>query len=328
MNSEYGNPIEERSGSPEGSATQDQGQKIVEAIIGKVTWHSDTEGFCECPGRRFHTTHNGKRDCKVYLDSVATLSCFHGSCREMVREVNDRLRKALRGAAGVGQRKLTPEEKARIREIERLEGLRRRVSHARGQILAQNQWKFEDIQKSSPTEIHADCAGHWRLILERFEPGDVVWIGDKFDSGQPRHQSHFKSVEDWLGDSIPRAQFICPSSFKSGSHSRSNANVVARRFLVVESDELTKDEVGAVFKWLRDKVELKLEAIVDTAGKSLHAWFAYPDEEVIKELKVALPELGCDPKLFTASQPVRLPGALRDGKHQRLVYLGERRAAS
>jgi hypothetical protein len=34
-----------------------------------------------------------------------------------------------------------------------------------------------------------------------------------------------------------------------------------------------------------------------------------------------LPELGCDAKMFNASQPCRLPGALRDGNFQKLIYL-------
>ena len=38
-------------------------------------------------------------------------------------------------------------------------------------------------------------------------------------------------------------------------------------------------------------------------------------------MKAALTVFGCDPKLFTYSQPVRVPGAWRDGKLQRLIWL-------
>ncbi len=116
---------------------------------------------------------------------------------------------------------------------------------------------------------------------------------------------------------------ICPSTFQPGSFQRSNEKIVARRFLVVESDTLDKNQVGAVFRWLRDGVGMRLAAIIDTAGKSLHAWFDYPEEAVVDELKVMLPVLGCDPKLFTPSQPVRLPGALRDSRFQHLVYISK-----
>jgi len=74
---------------------------------------------------------------------------------------------------------------------------------------------------------------------------------------------------------------------------------------------------------LKEEVKLNLRAIVDTAGKSLHGWFDYPADEIVADLKLVLPQLGCDPKLFTASQPVRLPGAVRNANYQRLVWLQE-----
>ena len=116
-------------------------------------------------------------------------------------------------------------------------------------------------------------------------------------------------------------QLTCPATFKSNSFSRSNENILQRRFLVVESDVLSKDQIGAVFKWLKDNVGLRLRAIVDTAGKSLHGWFDYPKKAVVEELEIILPQLGCDKGLFRASQPCRIPGALRDGRYQSLLYL-------
>jgi hypothetical protein len=90
-------------------------------------------------------------------------------------------------------------------------------------------------------------------------------------------------------------------------------------FLVVESDSLSKEQMLAVFAWMRQFMHLR--AIVDTAGKSLHGWFEYPNPFQLEELRVILPTLGCDPALFRTSQPCRLPGALRDGKFQRLLWL-------
>jgi hypothetical protein len=40
-----------------------------------------------------------------------------------------------------------------------------------------------------------------------------------------------------------------------------------------------------------------------------------------KRLKVGLTAFGCDPRLFNYSQPVRVPGAFREGKLQRLIWL-------
>jgi len=95
---------------------------------------------------------------------------------------------------------------------------------------------------------------------------------------------------------------------------------MARRFLVVESDTLGRDDVGANFRWMRDKVGLKLRAIVDTAAKVCTLGSNTPGFDC-RRIKAVLPELGLRSKVITASQPVRLPGALRVGKYQRLVYL-------
>ena len=68
--------------------------------------------------------------------------------------------------------------------------------------------------------------------------------------------------------------------------------------------------------------ELHGRGWLDTGGKSLHAWFDAPRNKVLEtRLKAGLVAFGCDPKVFTYSQPVRVPGAWRDGKLQRLVWL-------
>jgi hypothetical protein len=110
--------------------------------------------------------------------------------------------------------------------------------------------------------------------------------------------------------------------FREGSTSRSNANVERRQFLVVESDVLSRDEVGAVFRLMHKRLGLQLHCIVDTGGKSLHAWFRPPSEPArLARLRAGLTGLGCDPRMFNASQPARLPGAMRDGNLQRLIWL-------
>ncbi len=118
--------------------------------------------------------------------------------------------------------------------------------------------------------------------------------------------------------------YTCGSSFKAGSYQRTNENLNGHRFLVVESDVLSRDEVGAVFAHLRRRLHYGLHCIVDTGGKSLHAWFDAPRSKVLEDrLKVGLEVFWCDPKVFTYSQPVRVPGAWREGKLQRLVWLRE-----
>ena len=312
-------------GSTANAASNRSPSEIVEHVVGPVEWTEDTQGFCECPGRHQHTSHNGRRDCTVYLDHVPTVYCVHASCREAVEAKNRELRRALMNDGEVSTAKpkrRTAAEKARLDQARCREGIRIRAAQSRDRILKEWSWPLAQIMQNSPVTVPENAGDHWQPLLRRFHPDDILWLGDKFDSGKPEHGRNFRTAREWLeGDAAP-APLICPATFQPGSINRSNENVVARRFLVVESDTLGKDQVGAVFRWLNEKVDLPLGATVDTAGKSLHAWFFYPPPDVVDELKLVLPVLGCDPKLFTASQPVRLPGALRDGRHQKLVYLG------
>jgi hypothetical protein len=316
------NPASSTTNTAPLSATE-----IAEKQHGEINWVSPTEGYCECPGKERHTNQNGKRDCILYLDKVPTLHCLHSSCAPAIEEANRKLRTAILSGSKEGDgkpRRLTAEDKAKLKERDRQERLRQRAAKSLPQVLAIHQWTYDQIIADSPVQLMGEERDHWRLLLEKFKPEDVIWIGDKFDSGKPEHTRNFKSAAQWLKEPNVSAQFICPVAFKNTSTARSNENVLVRRFLVVESDTLAKDQVGAVFKWLRDRVGLDLIAIVDTAGKSLHGWFRYPQHVFeVDELKLILPALQCDPKLFTPSQPVRLPGALRDWKRQKLVYLAK-----
>jgi hypothetical protein len=112
------------------------------------------------------------------------------------------------------------------------------------------------------------------------------------------------------GDGEFHVRFV----LQAGEYSRTNQNLSGQRFLVVESDTLGKDEVGAIFAYLRRRPHYRLHCIIDTAGKSLHAWFDAPKNKVFEcRLKAGLQVFGCDPKVFTYSQPVRVPGAWREG---------------
>jgi hypothetical protein len=102
------------------------------------------------------------------------------------------------------------------------------------------------------------------------------------------------------------------------------AGVASFRFLLMEGDNLPREQQLACMR----KTGLPVSAVVDSAGKSLHAWVRLdadsPDEwhrraELVR--RVALP-LGFD--AATMKQPgqmTRLPGAIRDGKPQRVVAL-------
>lgn len=299
--------------------------EIAQQILGDIDWMTQAEGYCDCPGRNRHHNKSSRRDCAIYLDKIPTVHCVHESCSGIISATNKMLRDAILNDKPAEARRMTAEDKARRKEREDNERLRLRAAKALPQVLKEFAWPFPQIMADSPMCVTGNEPDHWKLLLQKFEPDDVLWIGDKFDSGRPEHAKHFKTAGDWLRHRVAPAPFICPVTFKNTSCARSNDNIVARRFLVVESDTLSRDEVGAVFRWLHTGCDLNLVAIVDTGGKSLHGWFEF-EEDLLPNLKTVLPAFQCDPKLFTASQPVRMPGVLRDGvtgKYQKLVYLSE-----
>jgi len=299
-------------------STRNESKQKVEAILGQIDWCEGGKGFIRCPGADEHTSATKSKDTVIYLDGAPTISCFHQSCAKKVQEANRSLRRALVTGENLDLSKA--DMKRRNIAIQNLERLELKTRCALPRMLRDYRWPVEAMLKESCVET--DPANHAHLLLECFSEGDIIWVGERYDSGQERHRRHFQSREDWLARSgLPIGPLTCPSTFKEGSYSRSNENVLEQRFLVVESDLLQKNEVGAVFRWLREKVGMHLVAVVDTAGKSLHGWFRYPPKDVLEELRIMLPALKCDPGMFKKAQPARIPGALRNGEHQRLVFL-------
>lgn len=184
-------------------------------------------------------------------------------------------------------------------------------------------WPFAEIVEDSPLQVgERDAEDQFRTWLRLWPAHCHVWIGDVYSSGKPEHRTNFRPIADWYQIGPVMGNYTCGSSFKPGSFSRCNENLNGHRFLVVESDTLAKDEVGAVFAYLRRRLRYRLHCVIDTGGKSLHGWFDAPRNKVLEtRLKAGLQAFGCDPKVFTYSQPVRVPGAWREGKLQRLVWL-------
>ena len=224
---------------------------------------------------------------------------------------------------------LMPEQKARVEKVRAETLLVARARSGAQRILGEYACGFAFYGNRSPSKVFdQNPCEDWKLLLRLFKSDDVLWIAHdtKHSAGAIDTESwrnfcrtRFRSVEEWLREPEAPGLYTCPSAFKAGVHSRCNENVIARRYLVLESDKLDKDQVCAVFRWMEQFSRLR--AIVDTAGKSLHAWFELPALDDLLQLKIILPELGCDPALFTLSQPCRLPGGNRDGRIQSLLYL-------
>jgi putative DNA primase/helicase len=68
---------------------------IAEELLGIIDWATATRGFCTCPAHHLHTTGEGRQDCKVYLNGVPTIHCFHDHCRTVIAAVNHDLRSRI-----------------------------------------------------------------------------------------------------------------------------------------------------------------------------------------------------------------------------------------
>lgn len=323
-------------------------RQIAAGIVGAVDWQTDVSGFCRCPGEALHTHKTGTKDCRVSVDGAPTIYCFHASCAAVVAEANRRLRRELGGSpweitlpgghvlrnGDVLQSSGTvlPREVIAQRSAARgqssdegliLETLRAVADRFRPELFDSFRWPFAQIAEDSPLHVcDRDADDQFRTWLKLWPAHCHVWIGDVFSSGKPEHRTHFRPIADWYQIGPVMGNYTCGSSFKPGSFRRCNENLNGTRFMVIESDTLAKDEVGAIFAYLNRRLRFNLHAIIDTAGKSLHGWFDAPRNPRIEaRLKAVLTTFGCDPKVFTYSQPVRVPGAYRDGKLQRIVWL-------
>ena len=297
-------------------------QTIAEQILGNISWQTNDKGFCECPGTHLHTNKTGKRACVVYLDTIKppTIFCCHTSCEGFVAEANAKLRSAIgKENPPTEDYRKSPQYQKKLEEQRRRLELETRARTSLPKVLKENEWSEKEAWHESPIQSQ-DVESDWRLLLTIFPNDGLIWIGHQFDSGKPEHQNNFKTREEWLKQDKPMGPLTSPSLYKPGSFSRSNQNVLARPFLVVESDILTRDQTCSIFKWLRKF--MRLRAIVFSGGKSLHGYFDYPSLTVLAQLEVMLPVMGCDPALFRASQPARLSGVKREDKWQSLVWFG------
>jgi hypothetical protein len=281
------------------------------------------ELYVTCPGQELHTTPTFPSHCKAYVNQCGNsqalyLHCFHSSCGAILEEVNDELYRVATDANRQFSLTSTAGSTPKRRVRRKTPGLP--FPTLLGMVLTHYPWSYSEIASHPFGQVLEDPEVHFVPILSLFDLNEFVWIGrDVYDSGSPGHKWRFRTPDDWIASYGSLGPYVCPNPFQPGSISRCEDAVMKRKYLVVESDELTHDETGAVFRALNEKV-CRLRAVVDTAGKSLHGWFDYPTMGDACDHWNLLVSLKCDPKMLNPSQPCRLPGMLRDGRYQRLIY--------
>lgn len=245
------------------------------------------------------------------------------------------------------QRELTPEEKRQWAEQRRREKLRitkqenitQRIQEILERKLApylSSDWQA-DLWHDSPIRFdHPEAAPH-DFIASLFKPDDILWLGDIGDSGKPHHAANFKTCREWLRiDRLPPR--IAAGTFHPGSISRGKDSVQTAPFILIESDDLIGHKPStpedrernkclshALNGYARDKLGLTLRALIDTGGKSLHAWYDRPPEPAMNALRKMAAGLRIDESILEncQSSPLRMPHCIHEKTQTpaRLLYL-------
>jgi len=207
----------------------------------------------------------------------------------------------------VERRKLTKQERRRYVQQKRAEERAAQRRHKVSRYIDDNltdmlapymddSWRAE-LFDTSPLRLEYSEAFPHDFLKSLFHPDDVLWMGEQKDSGQPKHAAQFKTCREWLKqETLPPR--IAAGVFKKSSYSRSGKNVIRAPFIVLESDDLIGHEPKtekeramnraksyALIGYAQAEWGLTLRAVIDTGGKSLHAWLDKPPPDELQALE-------------------------------------------
>jgi len=174
-----------------------------------------------------------------------------------------------------------------------------------------------------------------RFLAAMYEPEELVFIGDRTDTGIVGQ--NIRSVREWTdffkaGGKAGPFIVINPltgkkSKTKSGDREtyRGDGCIASYRYALAEFDDLSKEQ--QIKFWTGAKLQIK--ALVDSGGKSVHAWLLVEvsgEEEWNDEIKDklygrALTPIGIDSTCRNPARLARLPGCIRGENIQKILYL-------
>ncbi len=213
---------------------------------------------------------------------------------------------------------------------ERLATLTAEAAAIKETIIREYAWSKAAVDAGS-APLPKSATGHWQAFLRKWRPEDILWVGGRYDKGDRLiFRSAAYLLKNWPDPSAYACDHTTGWVWREDAANRCDENLVLRRFLSVESDDLPIPAQLAVLRWIRDELGLNLQMITHTTGKSIHGLFDAPPEAQMPRLTAILSGLGIDRQSLRRSA-TRIPGAVRlpDPKHpdkpcgnvQRLVYL-------
>jgi hypothetical protein len=196
-----------------------------------------------------------------------------------------------------------------------------------------------DLWELSPIRIDWEPKDDAQEFIARlYAPDDYLYVGEVKGSGIGTVQSilaRFKRGAEIPPHIIPNPMTGEQGLTKDGKPSRRcDTTVKTHRFALVEFDNMAREDQLAFWHSVIVKGVLPITALIDTGGKSIHAWVRVdlPDAEAWdKYVKVGLYDkhvgrmaiMGVDTSDKNPSRLSRLPGHHRTqtGRWQRLLYL-------
>lgn len=153
---------------------------------------------------------------------------------------------------------------------------------------------------------------------QKSKGGFIYSVGDSIDADKLNEYVRINTEGCWFLSNPVNGEIVNDSI-------RSEPNVTAWRYLVLESDEAPKDQ------WLKLLVQLRLpiSAIYSSGGRSIHALVRVDCatkaefDELRDDLRKQLCPLGADPAAMSAVRLTRLPSVVRSDNRnlQTLYYL-------
>lgn len=190
-----------------------------------------------------------------------------------------------------------------------------------------------DVWQASPIRVDwSEKQDAVELLQRLYDPGDMLFLGDQYGT-------KVKPVGQWLADfkgGEPIPPHIIPNPLtgmegttKDGKPSfRADSCVKSFRFAVAEFDGMSRED-QIRFWW---SVNLPVCALIDSGGKSLHAWIRIDDVNNAEQWSDLVEDklfgrylipFGCDSACRNEARLSRMPGHYRTEKQrwQRILYL-------
>ena len=143
-------------------------------------------------------------------------------------------------------------------------------------------------------------------VSKLFDPSEYIFI-----QRQVAEKGRLLPASEWIVQpDLSQYQFITYNTFPAQATNRSESQVLGRKYLLHETDDpsLSFEQQLGLIKRLENEAELKM--IVNSGGKSLHAWFKWTPGNKKAFLELSQ-KLGGDPRFKLMNQLCRLPWGTR-----------------